>query len=366
MKVEKRVLPVTTDEARRVEVFKRDVWRIAVEHLDYGEQRAWSQLAGWKVQPANWRKARAMLDFDKQGDLKREFRLSALTRNNSGQVKIRAVQDIANSGDAESFDDAVDHAITWGREERREAARMLLTAIADQRVGSREQVSAWTRRLAEATRELHEEYAVQRWPETKRLLGLLVNSSGQAHAKNANRIANITRDMDRRLAASILAASTAHSPEAERTLREAWNVQARKPSSLARELLKNFPKRGGKGRGRRRGSRQQDPARRKPQVEGGANSTTEEKLPTATQEGQVEGAEAKTPESADAEPKPKPRNRTRRRSKPVKKPDADSAAGDGAKVDLASVKKDSRSVKSGDDKPSSSVDSSADSAGDAS
>ena len=354
MKVEKRVLPVTTDEARRVEVFKRDVWRIAVEHLDYGEQRAWSQLAGWKVQPANWRKARAMLDFDKQGDLKREFRLSALTRNNSGQVKIRAVQDIANSGDAEAFDDAVDHAITWGRDERREAARMLLTAIADQKVGSKEQVAAWSRRLAEATRELHEEYAVQRWPETKRLLGLLVNSSGQAHAKNAKKIANITRDMDRRLAASILAASTAHSPDAERTLREAWNIQARKPSTLARELLKNFPKRGGKGRGRRRGSRQQDPERRKSQVEGGATAATEEE--------QTAGAQAEQ----TAESKPKPRNRTRRRSKPVNKAESDSASADGSDVDLASVKKDSPAVSGGDDKSSGSVDSSADSAGDAS
>lgn len=362
MKVEKRVLPVTTDEARRVEVFKRDVWRIAVEHLDYGEQRAWAQLAGWKVQPANWRKARAMLDFDKQGDLKREFRLSALTRNNSGQVKIRAVQDIANSGDAEAFDDAVDHSITWGRDERREAARMLLTAIADQRVGSREQVAAWTRRLAEATRELHEEYAVQRWPETKRLLGLLVNSSGQAHAKNAKKIANITRDMDRRLAASVLAASTAHSPEAERTLREAWNVQARKPSALARELLKNFPKRGGKGR-RRRGSRQQDPERRKSQVEGGANAATEDEQTAAQTEGQVEvtkDSEQEVAEESATEAKPNPRNGTRRRSKPVKKTEEDSGADDGANVDLASVKKDAPAAGGSDDEPSGSVDSSTD------
>jgi hypothetical protein len=203
-----------------------------------------------------------MLHFDQQGELKREFLLSALKRNKSGQVRIRAVHDIAVSGDDEAFDDAVDQAIGWGRDERREAARLLLQAIAEQKTGSREQVSAWSRRLAEATRELHEEYAVQRWPETKRLLGLLVNSSGQAHARNAKKIANISREQDKRLAVSLLAAATAHSPEAETALREAWNFQARKPSQLARELLRNFPKRGGKGRGRKRGQRQQDPERR--------------------------------------------------------------------------------------------------------
>ena len=57
---------------------------------------------------------------------------------------------------------------------------------------------------------------MQRWPETKRLLGLLVNSAGAAHARNARRLVRM----------------------------------ARKPSALARELLKNFPK--GK---RRRGGR---------------------------------------------------------------------------------------------------------------
>lgn len=327
MKVEKRVLPVTTDDTRRVEVFKRDVWRIAVEHLDFGEQRAWSQLAGAKVQPANWRKVRSMLDFDKGGELKREFQLSALTRNTSGQVRLRAVQDIANSGDDEAFDDAVDNAITWGKDERREAARLLLMAMAEQRVGSREQVAAWTRRLAEATRDLHEEYAVQRWPETKRLLGLLVNSSGQAHAKNAKKISNITRDQDRRLAVSVLAASTAHSPDAERTLREAWIYQARQPSAVARDLLKNFPKRGGKGRGRRRGSRQQDPERRKAQAAGRARAQAKKA---------ENGSHGADPERANG------------------------SGNDAAEVNLTSVEQVTDAVVARDDKPSGSVDSSTD------
>jgi hypothetical protein len=96
--------------------------------------------------------------------------------------------------------------------------------------------------LAEYTREVHEEYAVQRWPETKRLLGLLVNSSGGAHARNARRLVHAARKQDRRLSAALLAAAVAHTPEAEEVLRGARTRMARKPSSLSRELLRNFPK----------------------------------------------------------------------------------------------------------------------------
>jgi hypothetical protein len=107
--------------------------------------------------------------------------------------------------------------------------------------------------MAEYTREVHEEYAVQRWPETKRLLGLLVNSSGSAHARNARRLVHATRKEDRRLSAALLAAALAHTPEAEEALRGARTRMARKPAALARELLRNFPKgRRGKSRRKRR------------------------------------------------------------------------------------------------------------------
>ena len=343
VKVDKRVLPVNPDPQRRADVFERDVWRIAVEHLDYGEQRVWAQFAGARVQPANWRRARQMLQFDSGGELKREFLLSALIRNKSGQVRLRAVHDIAASGDEEAFDDAVDQTIGWGRDERREGARQLLQAIAEQRIGNRDQVSAWTRRLAESTRELHEEYAAQRWPETKRLLGLLVNSSGQAHAKNARKIANISRDQDMRLAASLLAAATAHSPEAETALREAWNRLARKPSQLARELLKNFPKRGGRGRGRRRGSRQSDPERRgrgqngKPQAN--QNGSTDRKPTEVRIDEQTAVDGQPTADQTD---------------------NGDASVDSRTEVNLAGVKKVADAVVSVDDQSSGSVDSGAD------
>ena len=253
VRVERRVLPVTPEPERRAEVFERELWRIAVEHLDYGEQHVWAALAGARVAPNGWRRAKAMLHFDRQGELKRRFLLTAIQRNRNTQLRLRALSEIASLRDAEAFDDAVQIVGTWSRDEKREAVKVLLQALAEKRIGRRDQANAWIWHLAEYTREIHEEYAVQRWPETKRLLGLLVNSSGQAHARNARRLVHASRKQDRRLSAALLAAALAHTPEAQQALDGARTRMARKPSALARELLKNFPKRGGRRRGRRRG-----------------------------------------------------------------------------------------------------------------
>ena len=206
-----------------------------------------------------------MLHFDRGGELKRRFLLTAVQRNRNAQLRLRALQEIAASRDAEAFDTAIDIMAGWPRDERREGVKIMLQALAERRIGRRDQANAWIWRMAEYTREVHEEYAVQRWPETKRLLGLLVNSSGAAHARNARRLVHASRKEDRRLSAALLAAALAHTPEAEEALRGARTRMARKPAALARELLRNFPKgrRGSKrrrrkadyrGRGRREGN----------------------------------------------------------------------------------------------------------------
>jgi ribonuclease E len=59
------------------------------------------------------------------------------------------------------------------------------------------------------------------------------------------------RQHDRRLAVSLLAAAVAHTPEAEEALRGARMRTSRKPSAAARELLRNFPRSGGRRRRRR-------------------------------------------------------------------------------------------------------------------
>jgi hypothetical protein len=172
-------------------------------------------------------------------------------RNRVAQLRLRALQEIAASRDPEAFDTAIDIMAGWPRDERREGVKVMLQALAERRIGRRDQANAWIWRMAEYTREVHEEYAVQRWPETKRLLGLLVNSSGSAHARNARRIVHAARQQDRRLSAALLAASLAHTPEAQQALDGARTRMARKPAALARELLRNFPK-GRRGAKRRR------------------------------------------------------------------------------------------------------------------
>ncbi len=254
MRVERRVVPVSDSEERRMEVLEREIWRIAVENLDYPEQHVWAALAGARVNTQGWRRARAMIQNDKTKELRRRFLLTCVQRNRNAQLRLKALGEIPDLADPDAFDDAIDIVGTWSREDRRAGTKILLQALVDKRIGRRDQAQAWVWRLASYTPELHEEYAVQRWPETKRLLGLLVNSSGRAHGRNARRLVHAARKHDRRLAVALLAGAVSHTPEGEEVLRGARMRMARKPSAIARELLRNFPK-GGKRRRKRNGKR---------------------------------------------------------------------------------------------------------------
>jgi superfamily II DNA or RNA helicase len=264
VRVERRIVPVSDKEERRMEVLEREIWRIAVENLDYPEQHAWAALAGARVNTQGWRRARAMLQNDRTKELRRRFLLTCVQRNRNAQLRLKALGEIADLGDPDAFDDAIDIVGTWSREDKRAGTKVLLQALIDKRIGRRDQAQAWVWRLASYTRELHEEYAVQRWPETKRLLGLLVNSSGRAHGRNARRLVHAARKQDRRLAVGLLAAAVSHTPEGEEVLRGARMRMARKPSAVARELLRNFPK-GGKRRRKRKRNKDQQGKNGKPE-----------------------------------------------------------------------------------------------------
>ncbi|HET9162112.1 MAG TPA: DEAD/DEAH box helicase family protein [Solirubrobacterales bacterium] len=253
VRVERRIVPVSDDSEKRTQVLERDLWRIAVENLDYPEQHAWAALAGARVNPQNWRRARSMLQNDKTKELRRRFLLTCVQRNRNSQLRLKALAEIADLRDPDAFDDAIDIVGTWSRDDKRAGTKCLLQALVDKRIGRRDQAQAWVWRLASYTRELHEEYAVQRWPETKRLLGLLVNSSGRAHGRNARRLVHASRKQDRRLAVALLAGAVSHTPEGEEVLRGARMRMARKPSATARELLRNFPKGGKRRRKRKKG-----------------------------------------------------------------------------------------------------------------
>jgi ribonuclease E len=326
LRVERRVVPVTDSDERRAQVFERELWRIAVEHLSWGEQHAWAALAGARVASNNWRRAKAMLHFDSTGELRRRFLIECLQRNRNSQLRVRALQEIGQIKDPEAFDVAVEIVGGWQRDERREGVKTLLQAMAERPLGRRDQASRWIWHLAEYSREVHEEYAVSRWPETKRLLGLLVNSSGGAHARNARRLVHATKKQDRRLSAALLAAALAHTPEAQQVLDGARMRLGRKPSALARELLRNFPK----GKRKRAGRR-----RKKGGGGGGGDATAKAAAAQQPQDAaaNTNGADAKSQDSktdavsnggqadngsvggSDA-PAKKPRTRRRRPAKP--------------------------------------------------
>ncbi|HEY7267366.1 MAG TPA: DEAD/DEAH box helicase family protein [Solirubrobacterales bacterium] len=278
VRVEKRVVPVSDDPNRRLRVLERELWRIAVENLNHSEQHVWAALAGARVNPSGWRRAKAMLQHDQNRELRRRFLLTCVQRNRNQQLRLKALSEIATLRDPEALDDAIDTIGTWSRDDRRAGTKVMLEALAERRIGRRDQAQAWVWRLADYTRDLHEEYAVQRWPETKRLLGLLVNSSGRAHGRNARRLVHAARNQDRRLAAALLAAGIAHTPEGEEVLRGARMRAARKPSAVARELLRNFPKAGGRRRRRKRkGASQENGAAEKNGRAAGANGSAEDR-----------------------------------------------------------------------------------------
>jgi superfamily II DNA or RNA helicase len=327
IRVERRIVPVSNEEERRMQVLEREMWRIAVENLDYPEQHAWAALAGARVNPQGWRRGRAILQGSGSKELKRRFLLTCVQRNRNSQLKLKALSEIADLGDAEAFDDAIDIVGTWSREDKRAGTKTLLQALVDKRIGRRDQAQAWVWRLASYTPELHEEYAVQRWPETKRLLGLLVNSSGRAHGRNARRLVHAARKQDRRLAVALLAGAVSHTPEGEEVLRGARMRMARKPSAIARELLRNFPK-GGKRRNKRN-----------------------------KRKGENNGGEGKQQNQAQGEGKAKRKRRPRKRKvEGAQENGAKVEGGSEAQLDLAGTEADSVATGNGDDEVAAAVD----------
>ncbi len=342
IRVERRIVPVSGEEERRMQVLERELWRIAVENLDHAEQHAWAALAGARVNPQGWRRARAILQGSGSQELKRRFLLTCVQRNRTSQLKLKALSEIADLGDADAFDDAIDIVGTWSRDDKRAGTRTLLQALVDKRIGRRDQAQAWVWRLASYTPELHEEYAVQRWPETKRLLGLLVNSSGRAHGRNARRLVHSARKQDRRLAVALLAGAVSHTPEGEEVLRGARMRMARKPSAIARELLRNFPK-GGKRRnkrGKKRPKRDGAPANGEAAA-ANERSDSPEGTDTERDSGQGNGAEVKKAA--------KPKRRRKRAKRPAK--------GSEAQLDLAGSEADAGAASNGNDEVAAVVDS---------
>ncbi len=97
VRVEKRVVPVSDVSEKRLKVLERELWRIAVENLDHSEQHVWAALAGARVNPSGWRRAKAMLQHDSTKELRRRFLLTCVQRNRNSQLRIKALAEIATA-----------------------------------------------------------------------------------------------------------------------------------------------------------------------------------------------------------------------------------------------------------------------------
>ena len=252
LRVERRVLPVTSEENRRIEVFERELWRIAVEHLDYGEQVQWAALAGARVAPTG---------------LAPGARDAALRPGRRAQAHVpdhrRRSQQEPRAAAARAAGDR------FGARRRGVRSRAGLRRV----LAARRQARGREGRPAGAGREedrpprpgqqldlaLREHDA--RGPRGVRrpalardqaapgAAGELVGRRACAQRPPAGAQA---RQQDRRLRAALLAAAIPHTAEAGEVINGARTRMARKPAALARELLRNFPKGRGKAKRRRR------------------------------------------------------------------------------------------------------------------
>ena len=68
--------------------------------------------------------------------------ITAVKRNKNAQLRLQALQEIAAARDAEAFDEACDEVGRWSRDEKREAVKVMLQALAEKRMGRRDQANA--------------------------------------------------------------------------------------------------------------------------------------------------------------------------------------------------------------------------------
>ena len=261
--------PSPATPTRRLQVLERELWRIAVENLDHPEQHVWAALAGARVNPSGWRRAKAMLQHDSTKELRRRFLLTCVQRNRNSQLRLKALAEIAPASRPRGLRRRDRH--RRHLDPRRPPRRHPRPARGARRAPHRPPRPGPG--LGLAARRLH-----ARPPRGVRGAALARDQAPARAARQlfrpgprAQRPPPGPRRRATRTAASrppLLAAAVAHTPEGEEVLRGARMRAARKPSGVARELLRNFPKSGGS---RRR--------RRKRKGGGGGNGERRQRLP---------------------------------------------------------------------------------------
>ena len=145
--------------------------------------------------------------------------------------------------DRANFDDLVTlvtQAPTWEKD-RVQGVRTLLRALGDKKADAPEQILArWTWRLARATRKVQDRRASAEFPEAKRLLGALANSSGHRHEENAAKLVNAALAQPREVGAALLASAEGYTPRANKLI-DAARERLGTIQEVANALADNLP-----------------------------------------------------------------------------------------------------------------------------
>ena len=251
------LVPVTPDVGRRLAVIQREWQRVDPKYLDDDEQRFWATIAGRQMRFDE--RAVFVQKFTEQGASKgalETFLSTCAAQNPNRRLRMIALADrVSMRIERADFDDLVTlvtQAPPWEKD-RSAGVRTLLRAIADGKPDAPEQILArWTWRLARAVRKTLDRKASQEYPDAKRLLGALANSSGHRHEENAARLVTAALEMPLVVGAALVASADAYTPRATQLL-EAAREKLGTVEEIAGALADDLPApKTGPSRARRR------------------------------------------------------------------------------------------------------------------
>src|SRR3954465_7414737 len=251
------LVPVTPDVRRRLAVITREWQRVDPKYLDEEEQRYWATIAGRQIRFDE--RASFVEKLTARGATKstlEQFLATCAAENPNRRLRMIALSDrVSMLVERADFDDLVTlvtQAPTWEKD-RMSGIRIVLRAIAEQKVDAPEQILArWTWRLARASRKVQDRRASSEFPEAKRLLGALANSRGHRHDENAANLVNAALELPLPVGAALLASAEGYTPRATKLIDEA-RENLGTIQEVATALAENLPApKQGSGRSRRR------------------------------------------------------------------------------------------------------------------
>src|SRR4051812_11312753 len=220
------LVPVTPDARRRLNVITREWQRVDPKYLDEDEQRYWASIAGRQIRFDE--RAAFVEKLTARGATKstlEQFLATCAAENPNRRLRMIALSDrVSMMVERADFDDLVTlvtQAPTWEKD-RMSGIRIVLRAIAEQKVDAPEQILArWTWRLARASRKVQDRRASSEFPEAKRLLGALANSRGHRHEENAAKLVKMAKEQPIQVGAALLASAEGYTPRATKLIDEA-------------------------------------------------------------------------------------------------------------------------------------------------